>query len=62
MVVMGGFDAGSWADLLWRGIFVRITAAGYGTWKNIHVGTLAWSCGMKKVHGGKSRHMDEYSR
>ena len=40
MVAMGGFDAGSWADLLWRGI----TAAGYGTWTNIHGETLALSC------------------
>ena len=62
MVAIGGFDAGSWADLLWRGINVRITAASHGIWTNIHGETLALSCETKKVHGGKSRHMDEYSR
>ena len=39
-----------------------LTAAGHGRWTNIHGETLALSCETKKVHGGKSRHMDEYSR
>ena len=41
----GGFDAGSWADLLWRGI----AAAGHGTWTNIHGETLALSCETKNI-------------
>ena len=39
-----------------------LTAAGHGRWTNIHGETLALSCETKKVHGGKSRQMDEYSR
>ena len=49
MVAIGGFDAGSWADLLWRGINVRITAASHGIWTNIHGETLALSCETKNI-------------